>query len=286
MINLIFLGLIVFGLVALVLLFNSKFLLLNNSSRIQSLTAYKPIKESDSLRKLFLFIGKFIRTVLPGDFCKKLEENYSFIEKDHTELSYTLGQSFCIFAVLLLVYSFTQNFIFLLLAFILSALIAMDSSFLVHAANQEIEENIEHLVQCLRILVVKTETPILSALELSSKDLPDDLMALRREVRKLISQAKKLGLMQTLYEWKTDLPRFRDFVSLLISINEGASKNALRNSFDDFLKKVEEDKAEDQKAKAENLQLYLMGPVVLMLLVIMLPMVDAISYLMKNSGVM
>lgn len=286
MIYLIFLSLIILGLVALVLLLNSKFLLLSNSSRIQSLTAYKPIKESDSFKKIFLFLGNFIRTVLPRDFCKKLEENYNFIEKDFAELSYTLGQSFVVFIALVTVYFFTQNFILLLMAFIVSVLIAMDSSFLVHKANQEIEENIEHLVQCLRVLVIKTETPILSALEISLKDLPTDLVALRREIRKLINQAKKLGLIQTLYDWKTDLPRFRDFVSLLISINEGASKNALKNSFDDFLKKVEEDKIEQHKAQAENLQLYLMGPVVLMLLVIMLPMVDAISYLMKNSGVM
>jgi len=253
---------------------------------MQSITAYKPNHKSDSYRKIFSLLGSFIYGVLPRDFCKKLEDNYNFIEKDLGELRYTLGQSFSVFLVLLTVYLLTQNFIFLVMAFIISVLIAMDSSFLVHKANQEIEDNIEHLVKCLRILVVKTETPILSALEISLKDLSEDLSALRRETRKLINQAKKLGLMQTLYDWKTDLPRFRDFVSLLISINEGASKSALKNSFDDFLKKVEEDKTEQHKAQAENLQLYLMGPVVLMLLVIMLPMVDAISYLMKNSGVM
>ena len=285
MINLILLALIVLALVVIVLVANSKFLLLSNSSRLQSITGYKPIHESDALKKVFLFFGDFMRKILPRNFCEKLEENYSFIERDLAELSYTLGQAFLSFTILFIAYAFTQNFLFLLLAFIASVLIAMDSSFLVHQANEEIEENIEHLVKCLKILIVKTETPVLSALEISLKDLPEDLLALRREVRKLINQAKKVGLMQTLHDWKTELPRFRDFVSLLISVNEGASKNALKHSFDDFLEKIEEDKDERQKAQAENLQLYLMGPVVLMLLVIMLPMMDAISYLMDNSGV-
>lgn len=283
--NLFILVLIFLFLLALVFVLNSKYFLLSKSSQLQSLSIGKP-SPLVSYNKLFFHIGTIIRNILPSYIIENLEQSYSFIGKDTEELDKSLGQSISIFFLLLFVYLYTNNFLFILLAFLISILMAFDPFFLADKANREIENNIDHLIRCLKILIVKTETPVLSALEISLKDLPDDLSHLKRQINKIISQSKKVGLVQTLNDWKTELPRFRDFISLMISINDGASKSALKQSFEDFLNKIEEDKHENQRANAENLQLYLMGPVVLMLLIVMLPMVDAISYLMKNSGVM
>ena len=127
--------------------------------------------------------------------------------------------------------------------------------------------------------------PLISAIEITIKDFPEDLSSLKLELTRLINQSKKLGLVQTLTEWNTELIRFRDFISLLIAVNEGTSKKALLQSFDDFLNKIEEDNKERIRNSAENFQLYLMVPIILILLVAMFPMVDAISFFMQNSGV-
>jgi hypothetical protein len=138
-------------------------------------------------------------------------------------------------------------------------------------------------MRCLRILIIKSETPIINSLEIIIRDLPVDLVATRKELIRLLEKMKKSGVRTTLLEWKTDLPKFRDLLSLLISINDGASKNALQLSFDNFLRKIESSREQELKDKADNVQLYLMGPVLLMLLIISLPMMDAVRFLMTES---
>ncbi len=162
-------------------------------------------------------------------------------------------------------------------------LIVLEVNFALSKAKTELENNIEHIVRCLRILIIKSETPIINSLEIIVKDLPLDLVATRKELVRLLEKMKKSGVRTTLLEWKTDLTKFRDLISLLIAINDGASKNALRLSFDNFLKKIEETKEQELKDKTENVQLYLMGPVLVMLLIISLPMMDAVRFLMTES---
>ena len=150
--------------------------------------------------------------------------------------------------------------------------------------NKELETSIEHLVRCLKVLVVKTETPLINALEIMLEDLPEGFKASRLELEKLVNKSLKSGLRETLQRWKTDLPQYRDFIALLISINDGASKQALQLSFNNFLQKVEEYKADQVKNEAENAQLYLMGPVVVMLIVSSMPMMDAVRFLMSQAS--
>jgi len=88
-----------------------------------------------------------------------------------------------------------------------------------------------------------------------------------------------------LLDWKTDSARFKDFISLLVSINEGSSKSALKIAIENFITRAREDEEEAIKEKAENLQLYLMGPVVLILLVMLYPMMAAIQYMLQAASI-
>lgn len=230
-------------------------------------------------------LGSFVMIFMTAELKRKLQENYLYVGKNFSELNIALGRAFLVFSILFVAYLYIGNFLFLIMAFAFFVLISFESSFLVYKVNSEIENNIEHLVRCLRILVVNNEMPLISAIEITIIDFPEDLPSFKFELLRLINQSKKLGLVQTLTEWNTELMRFRDFISLLIAINDGTSKRALKQSFDDFLNKIEEENRERIKSSAENFQLYLMGPIILILLVIMFPMVDAISFLMQNSGV-
>jgi len=250
----------------------------NNSVLVNS-------NEISSKESFLIKLGSLIMIFITTELKNKLQENYLFVGKNLSELNLALGQAFIVFCALFVVYLSTGNFFFLLLAFVFFVLISFESSFLVYKAHIEIENNVEHLVRCLRILVINNEMPLISAIEITIKDFPEDLSSLKLELTRLINQSKKLGLVQTLTEWNTELIRFRDFISLLIAVNEGTSKKALLQSFDDFLNKIEEDNKERIRNSAENFQLYLMVPIILILLVAMFPMVDAISFFMQNSGV-
>jgi hypothetical protein len=239
----------------------------------------------NSSKSFFYKLGSILIFLVPLEVNNKLIQNYYYAGKDPVELKAALGKAFTVFWVLLMIYIFTHNIVFLLLSFVAFVLISFESSFLVYQANIEIENNIEHLVRCLRILVVNNETPLVLAIEIIINELPDELMSLKLTLEKLVSQSKKIGLTQTLNEWETDLLRFKDFISVLIAINNGTSKKALKQYFDDFLNAVEHDNKERARSSSENFQLYLMGPIILILLVIMFPMLDAITFLMQNSGV-
>jgi hypothetical protein len=214
---------------------------------------------------------------------KQLEIDYFSLDRSEIELHVTFGEAALSFILCFSSYIFSHNVVLLALSFLIPALIVLEINFALAKARTELENSIEHIMRCLKILIIKSETPIINSLEIIIRDLPVDLIATRKELIRLLEKMKKSGVRSTLLEWKTDLPKFRDLISLLTSINDGASKNALKLSFDNFLRKIESTKEQELKDKTDNVQLYLMGPVLLMLLIISLPMMDAVRFLMTES---
>lgn len=269
----------------LVFLYHSKQLWLNASIESQSLLSLvgKSSQTSGIYQSLIVKLGTMIANILPEKAIRQLEFEYFNLDRTKDQLLETIAQAFISFIVFLALYLFSYNLIFLLLSFLIPAVLILEINLASFQFKREIESSVEQLVRCLKVLVIKSETPIINALEIIMQDLPLEYKAVRRELAKLVNKAAKSGLRTTLLEWQTDLPKFRDFIALLISINDGASKHALKLSFDNFLKKIEENKANEIKDQAENVQLYLMGPVVVMLIVVSLPMVDAIRFLMMSA---
>jgi len=151
--------------------------------------------------------------------------------------------------------------------------------------KNKLDSQIDHLVSCLNVLVVKTETPLFTALELIVAGLPDGFNIIAKEIRQILQKAEKQGLKEAITDWQALSTKFSDFLMLLTAIHEGASRIAIKDTIDKFLAKSKTTQEEAQKAQAENLQLYLLLPVLIMLLIAMWPLYDAINFLMKHSGV-
>lgn len=267
----------------LLILLNSKHLWLKNLYQENSILKLERISTNgNSYQKLMIEIGRLVARFLPKVLINKLEQQCLSLNRTRDDLQRSLAEASLIALILFIVYLINHFWVFLLLAFLIPALIILEINVAQTRFNNELEASVQHLLRCLKVLVVKTETPLIKALEITLEDLPENYRASRIELQKLINKALKSGLRETLRNWKTDLAHYRDFIALLISINDGASKTALELSFNNFLHKIEECKADQIKNDAENAQLYLMGPVIIMLLVSSMPMMDAIRFLMSE----
>ncbi len=231
-------------------------------------------------------LGNWIFQVLPEEVKKDLELDYLYLDRQLKDLYTYIGQTACLSIVFLLLSIIRQEIFWLFPVLILPLGLILDNIYTRNNYQNNIKENIEHLVSCLKILVVKTETPLINALEIIIQDLPRNTRAMKKELNLLIQEAQKTGIKKTLETWKTDLNYFKDLLAFLIAINEGASKAALKQSFEGFLAKLEEERINQSKNSAENLQLYLMLPAILMLLVESLPLLDAIKFLMEDTNIL
>ena len=283
--GILFIVVILVASIYLVLLFNSKYFWLSRVYESQSILFSGSYQNAAvGLHKaLFLNVGKFASNIIPEKALKRLEIDCFLLGRSEAELYVTFGEAAMSLVLCFSSYIFSHNIALLILSFLVPVLIISEINFALAVARTELENNIEHIMRCLRILIIKSETPIINSLEIIIRDLPVGLVATRKELIRLLEKMKKSGVRTTLLEWKTDLSNFRDLISLLISINDGASKSALKMNFDNFLKKIDGVREQALKDKAENAQLYFMGPVLVMLLIISLPMMDAIRFLMTES---
>ncbi len=231
-------------------------------------------------------LGYIVAGILPAGLIESSSKDLIFLARKPEELYRDLGlMTICLLA-LISCFFVSRNYIYLVSLLILLGLVFTETKIAVKKAESNIENNLDHLVKCLKILIVKTETPLITALELINQDLAPELNDLKRELTKLIERGKKSGIKKTLVDWDTNLEKFQNLISLLISIHEGASKTAIEENIKKFLQKYQEEKNEALKSQAENLQLYLIIPVILMLITSLMPMVDAINFYMKHTGVL
>jgi hypothetical protein len=179
-----------------------------------------------------------------------------------------------------------KNFFLFFALFLLSFYFVFESRFSYQKAISELDLSVKHIVQCLDILLVKSETPIITALELIAQELDDNYFYTRLELKKIIKQASKTGLSTALRDFYQQNygPKLKEFFSLLMSVNDGASKKAISEQISNFLDLQIQEAEENQKSAVENLQLYLILPVIVMLLIIMFPMADAIMYSLQSTG--
>lgn len=270
----------------LVLLFNREYLGIAYSYQKVSLMQENSVRPKNGFnpQDFFSMLGKSFAILIPAKFFKKLELSHLYLHRDKLELYQTIGQAFAIFIVMLLLYSFTHNPLFFVMAIFFPVGLFVELPIAVSQHKNSIDNSIPHIVACLKVLVVNTETPLTNALEVIIQGLPQYMQPSKLELLRLLQKAEKTNLRETLVEWQTQSSQFKDFLSLLISIYEGASKSAIKTAMENFLAKSNEEEQEKLRNKAENLQLYLVGPVIVMLLVIMQPMVSAIFYMM-NTGV-
>lgn len=242
--------------------------------------------EASFLEASLYQIGLRLSQILPPQIIESEEFIYKFLQKDPKCFYTNVARATLILGFTLVIFLVFGNW-FLLLAGVLAMIYYIfDSRFLYQTALKELDLSVKHIVQCLDILLIKSETPIITALELICQELDTKYHHTKNELKKIISQATKTGLSQALrdfHEHDYGL-RLKEFFSLLISVNDGASKKAISEQINNFLELQNQEEIEEQKALVENLQLYLIVPVIVMLLIIMFPMADAIMYSLKSTG--
>lgn len=144
-------------------------------------------------------------------------------------------------------------------------------------------ENLDHIINCLNILTVKSENSLSQALETISSSLPENFFVIKKEIQKILNHSEKFGMLQSLLELEKDSVEEQEFVDILINIHKGTNKIALKKNLFDFIAKQKFTKEERRKNSANNMQLYLILPVTLMLLISLFPMIDMVLFTMQQK---
>lgn len=285
--NLVLIALFISLAIYLVLIIYSGSFWLNSMNKSVSYFNYFAHQSKKTPQKSFLIIlGRFIEEHLPNNLTQKLRLDIKLLNRKENDLIQSYGLIGLSIIILIACYIISKNLVFISLFIVITISVIAEIKISVEIHKSKIENNLDHIVKCLKILVAKAETPIITALEVINQDLHQDLYGLKQELHKIIERAKKSGIRKTLHEFDSQSSTFQDFIALLLSIHEGASKKAISSSINTFLEKYEEDKNEQIRAESDNLQLYLILPVIIMLILAMLPMIDAINFYMKNTGVL
>lgn len=256
---------------------NSKTLWLRELARQSAL-----IEAANKTRSNQFNLGHHLYKLLPSSFTDRLYHNYILLNRS-PEMLYKDLSAYFISVLALSSISFCVNnilFPMVLILFILCA--SLESFFAVRQMRASLDKDVEHLVKCLEVLLIKSEVPLLTALQLINKELSSSMKLTQRELQRIITQAQKDGLKETLMTWQTESFRFRTLIAILLAASDGASKIALRANIASFLHQIQEQNTEDLKNEAENLQLYLIAPALVMLLIVTYPMMDAVMFFMNN----
>ena len=283
----------ILAIIAIGLLTSTLFLLLNrdylgvaysNRRNTQmNISSYKA-KDKLSNQSPFFKVGHTLAFLFPPKFMEQFERDHVFLGRPKEQIYISLGQSLIVGLGLLLAYLFSKNNALLIFSLIAPILILAETSMAVEKNKKDINKYTPHIVECLKVLVVNTETPVNNALEIIIRGIPDYMSAMKTELLRLLQKAEKTNMKETLMEWKSESGNFKDFLALLVSVNEGASKVAIKGFIEKYLERIREQEQEDIKNEAENLQMYLMGPVMLMFMVVLSPMIFAIQHTMKSAG--
>jgi hypothetical protein len=237
---------------------------------------HSPIISSLKHKNKYQNLGLWLYKLLPQNLANNLSKNYHLLNRSQ-ELLY--GDLLCYFLLVILLSLINKSYL-LGIGFLIFAL--AESFWSVRQLKRQLDKDIEHLIKCLEILIIKSELPLLNALQIIVEDLPKSMLFSKSELNKIINQAEKKGLKEVLISWDTESLPFKNLISILLSSSEGASKTALDKQIKNFIRQIEEENAEDLKNKAENLQLYLIGPALVMLIIIGYPMMDAVNFCMNN----
>ena len=276
------------SLFCLVLLLNAEYLSYLFLSRRFSLLSNHPVSQSiltaEHFNKLFLRLGKFSCLLLPRRALTELESDYNNLDKNIKELYRYLAVRFLFIIFFGIAYLCSSNLIFLISLLLVFIVMSFETSMQISKNIKSIERDSSHVIACLKVLLVEAETPLNLALNIVNEGLPEYMGAIKKELSRISQKAEKLGMREALLNWRTESNNFKDLLSILLSIYEGASKKAIKASVDSLLSKTQEERLENMKNESDNLQLYLIVPAVLMFLATMFPIIHAMSFMFNLSG--
>ena len=248
-----------------VILLNSKYIGANSQKVFASKYSFSKINQ------------EWYMQFIPSALHSYVENNliYTKLDKDkfYKELFYSVLVSIFIF----IAYCFSFKTYLLGLSLLVLCAVIADFAIKVDAGKKSFIDSLDHLISCLEILTVKSETPLANALKIVCDSLPEEFYVARNELNKILQQAEKFGMEQVLNDIEKDSIEEQEFISILIAIQKGTNKSALKKNLQDFLLRQKAIKEEKRKLIVENLQLYMMLPGTVMLIIAMFPMIDMIA---------
>lgn len=253
------------------LLLNSRYIL-GNSNNLFSLK-----------RKVSIVNDDWFVEFMPASIRNFIEPNLIYTTSTKHSVYKDLFYSLLVSIVLFIAFFISLKSYYLLLAFVIPFIVLIDFSFKVESGKKNFINSLDHLVLCLEVLTVKSETPLPNALSIISNTLPSDFYVACNEINMILQKADKFGLEKTLLELHKESVDEQEFISILRAIHKGTNKNALKKNFNDFVLRQKSIQEEKRKLFVENMQLYLMLPGTVMLLVAMYPLIDMIMFQLQGA---
>lgn len=274
---------VIISFILLLFLFNRSYFFTKAFERSSVIAFYN--KNIDIFDLKFIYVlGSIIYNLFPKSLTDKLESDYFYLSKSKRDIFKDLAVASFVFSFLFLFFFLTKNIFYLISGFLFFSFYLSRVSLEKFLEKQSLDIETLHLAKCLKVLIIKTETPVNAALQNILKDLPTRMKVINRVIRMILAASEKTSLKNALLEWQTESAKFKDLISILLAAQDGSNKKAIKNSLDSFINNFEEEIDENLKYEAENLQLYLSGPIILIFLVLMYPMVAAINYMMQGTN--
>lgn len=254
-----------------VVLLNSKYISNSSTNAFEAKTSF--LEDTSEWQLQFI----------PVQLKRYIESNIIYTEVDKKLIYRDVFYSVFIALVIFVLYFVTFQTYLLFLAIVVIAAVPVDFAFKVDQGKKSFIDSLDHLVACLEILTVKSETPLSNSLKIVCDSLPEDFYVARNEINSIIQKSEKLGMEQVLKDIERESIEEQEFISILIAIQKGTNKSALKKNLYDFLVRQKAIKEEKRKLIVENMQLYLMLPGTVMLIIAMYPLIDMILFQLQGA---
>lgn len=152
-----------------------------------------------------------------------------------------------------------------------------------HSLKKSLSTAAPHLLECIQILCIRTNTPLKIAFQKISQGLPHNFHSSKNLLIKFINESEEIGMHEALEKFGWNRSLGEDFKNLLIGINQGSSKTELLKFSERISQKYQSAIEIKQNNLIENIQLYLLAPVTLMLLISSYPLFQAIKFSLEGA---
>jgi len=256
-----------------------------NNFKIKAAIYIFPIHEkaliSSSLYKrvsdLGLAFKKFINLNSLNNFYSEALE----LGLEEAKLRYSIGQNLILFIVLLVSFIFKIHTLSLLASVCLIGF-SLGLVLEVRKYKNSLRFSLNHILECLKILCIKNHQPLkIAFIEIASK-LNPEFTSTKKLLLKFSSDFDEYGMNKAIenFKWTEDL--CLDFKNLLIAINLSASKTELLKFAEKISVKFSETELLKKNNLLDNVQIYLLAPVMLMLVLSSYPLFLAIKFSLKG----
>lgn len=249
---------------------------------IQHSSSISESKFSSSLRKSFSELGFIIKNTLRINALESLFHSALRLGITEEQFKIWLAKVFLAYLALISLQFFKIAALTISLSLILIYTL-LEMPLKIQHSQKSLRKSLPHFLSCLKILCIKNNHPLKSAFLSIIQGLPQEFLTTKKLLLKFIEEFEEIGMQKAIENFAWDKDFGEDFKNLLIGINLSSSKAELLK----FSKKIENKSRSADEIKRneliENIQLYLLVPVMLMLLISSYPLFLAIKFSLQGA---